>query len=173
MTENLPVSAPDDSGEFILCQTEYGQTRIDVRMAHDTVWITQRDMADLFQTTSQNITQHVAAIYEEGNSRSRQPVRISYKFDPRRPGRSSSRSSTTTSTSLSPSATASARIAARSSASGRPSGCANTSSRGSRWTTPGSSGPRAATTSRNCSPVERSRDKLLPNLLEGTRTLKE
>ncbi len=65
MTENLPAPAPDDSGEFILYQTEDGQTRIDVRMAHDTVWLTQRDMAELFQTTSQNITQHVAAIYDE------------------------------------------------------------------------------------------------------------
>ena len=42
MTENLPIPAPDDSGEFLLYQSEDGQTRIDVRMAHETVWLSQR-----------------------------------------------------------------------------------------------------------------------------------
>jgi len=66
MTENLPVPAPDDSGEFLLYQAEDGRTRIEVRMAHETVWLPQRDMAELFQTTPQNVTQHIAAIYDEG-----------------------------------------------------------------------------------------------------------
>ncbi len=65
MTENLPAPAPDDSGEFILYQTEDGQTRIDVRMADETVWLSQKGMADLFQTTKQNVSQHLQAIYEE------------------------------------------------------------------------------------------------------------
>lgn len=66
MTGNLPTPAPDDSGEFILYQTQDGQTRIDVRMANETVWLTQRDMAELFQTTVPNINQHLATVYEEG-----------------------------------------------------------------------------------------------------------
>jgi hypothetical protein len=66
MSKTLPAPPPDDSGEFILYQTEDGQTRIDVRMAHETVWLTQRDMAELFQTTPQNVTQHIAAVYDEG-----------------------------------------------------------------------------------------------------------
>ena len=37
MSDNLPIPAPDDAGEFILYQTEDGQTRIDVRMADETV----------------------------------------------------------------------------------------------------------------------------------------
>lgn len=69
MTENLPVPAPDDSGEFILYQTEDGQTRIDVRMADETVWLSQKAIADLFQTTKQNVSQHLQAIYEEGELR--------------------------------------------------------------------------------------------------------
>ena len=69
MTENLPIPAPDDSGEFILYQTEDGQTRIDVRMADETVWLSQKAMADLFQTTKQNVSQHLQAIYEEGELR--------------------------------------------------------------------------------------------------------
>jgi len=64
--KNLPAPAPDDSGEFLLYQTEEGNTRIEVRMADETVWLTQRDMAELFQTTPQNITQHLAIIYDEG-----------------------------------------------------------------------------------------------------------
>jgi len=63
---DLPSPAPGDSGEFILYQTEDGQTRIEVRMEHETVWLTQREMAELFQTTPQNITQHIAAIFEQG-----------------------------------------------------------------------------------------------------------
>jgi len=66
MTDNLPTPAPDDSGEFILYQTEDGQTRIDVRLEHETVWLTQRDMAELFQTTVPNINQHLSTIYDEG-----------------------------------------------------------------------------------------------------------
>ena len=65
MTDNLPTPDSGDSGEFILYQAEDGQTRIDVRMEQETVWLTQRDMAELFQTTPQNVTQHIAAIYEE------------------------------------------------------------------------------------------------------------
>ncbi len=66
MTENLPAPAADDSGEFILYQTADGQTRIEVRMAHETVWLSQKAMADLFQTTKQNISQHLQTIYEDG-----------------------------------------------------------------------------------------------------------
>ncbi|MGH8679378.1 MAG: virulence RhuM family protein [Burkholderiales bacterium] len=66
MTDKFPIPAPDDSGEFVLYQTEDGLTRIDVRMVHETVWLTQRDMADLFQTTPQNVTQHISAVYDEG-----------------------------------------------------------------------------------------------------------
>ncbi|HAN97344.1 MAG TPA: hypothetical protein DCQ98_07905 [Planctomycetaceae bacterium] len=69
MTENLADPAPDDSGEFILYQTEDGQTRIDVRMAGETVWLSQKAIADLFQTTKQNVSQHLQAIYEEGELR--------------------------------------------------------------------------------------------------------
>lgn len=56
----------DDPGEFILYQTEDGRTRLEVRMANETVWLTQRAMAELFQTSVPNINQHLKAIYEEG-----------------------------------------------------------------------------------------------------------
>jgi hypothetical protein len=52
--------------EIVLYQTEDGQTRIQCRFENENVWMTQALMAELFQTTPQNITLHLKAIYEEG-----------------------------------------------------------------------------------------------------------
>lgn len=52
--------------EFILYQTEDGRTRLEVRFEAETAWLTQAQMAELFQTTPQNITLYIRAIYEEG-----------------------------------------------------------------------------------------------------------
>jgi len=59
---------PDDShkSEIILYQTEDGRVRLDVRLQDETVWLTQPLMAELFQTTQQNISQHIRNIFEEG-----------------------------------------------------------------------------------------------------------
>jgi hypothetical protein len=53
------------NAEFLLYKTEDGRTRVDVRIDGETVWLTQAAIADLYQTTPQNVTQHIAAIYEE------------------------------------------------------------------------------------------------------------
>lgn len=63
--ENLPAEQPPE-GEFVLYQTEDGQARIECRFAGETIWLTQRLMADLFQTSIPNVTQHLKAIYDEG-----------------------------------------------------------------------------------------------------------
>ena len=52
--------------EIIIYQTQDGQTKIDVRIENETVWLTQNQMADLFQTTKQNISLHIKHIFEEG-----------------------------------------------------------------------------------------------------------
>ena len=52
--------------QLILYQTEDNRTRIEVRLAGGTVWLTQAHMAELYQTTPQNITLHIRAIYAEG-----------------------------------------------------------------------------------------------------------
>ena len=52
--------------EVVLYQTEDGRTRIEVRLEDETVWLTQAQMADLFQTTKQNVSLHIQNIYEEG-----------------------------------------------------------------------------------------------------------
>jgi len=59
---------PDKSSrsELLIYQTEDGRTHIQVRLEDETVWLTQADMAKLFQTTSQNITLHLKNIFQEG-----------------------------------------------------------------------------------------------------------
>jgi hypothetical protein len=51
---------------IILYQTEDGRTRIQCRFESETLWLTQAQMAELFQTTPQNVTLHLKAIFAEG-----------------------------------------------------------------------------------------------------------
>lgn len=53
-------------GQFLVYQAEDGKLKLDVRLEGESVWLTQPLMAELFQTTQQNISQHVLNIYEEG-----------------------------------------------------------------------------------------------------------
>jgi hypothetical protein len=52
--------------EVILYQTEDGRTRLEVRFEDETLWLSQALMAELFQTTPQNITLHLKSLYQEG-----------------------------------------------------------------------------------------------------------
>jgi len=63
------TTEPSPASDLILYQTEDGKTRIQCRFEDESLWLTQAQMADLFQTTPQNITQHIKAIYEEGELR--------------------------------------------------------------------------------------------------------
>ena len=53
-------------GQFLLYKAEDGKIKIDVRLEDETVWLTQQMMAELFQTTRQNVSQHIFNMYEEG-----------------------------------------------------------------------------------------------------------
>jgi len=53
-------------GEVLVYQTEDGQVKVDVRLEDETVWLTQQQMAEIFQTTVPNISMHMRNIYEEG-----------------------------------------------------------------------------------------------------------
>jgi hypothetical protein len=57
---------PAPGGQFLVQQTEDGKLKIDVRFEGETVWLTQQHMAELFQTTQQNISLHLQNIYAEG-----------------------------------------------------------------------------------------------------------
>ena len=55
-----------NTGKILIYQNEKGDTKIDVYFTEETIWMTQRTMAELYQTTPQNITTHIKNIYEDG-----------------------------------------------------------------------------------------------------------
>ena len=53
-------------GEIIIYQSDDGNTKIDVKMQDETVWLTQQQMAELFQTSRTNVVEHIKNIYADG-----------------------------------------------------------------------------------------------------------
>lgn len=62
----ISTQAPNEHGSVILYQTSDGQTRIDVRLEDDTVWLSQAQIADLFGKGRSTITEHINNIFAEG-----------------------------------------------------------------------------------------------------------
>jgi len=56
----------ENKGELIIYQTEDGRTKIDVRMDNETVWLTRKQMADLFDRDISVIGRHVRNVFDEG-----------------------------------------------------------------------------------------------------------
>ncbi len=54
------------NSEFLLYQSDDGQIKIQVRLQDNTVWLTQADMVELFQSSKSNISEHIKHIFEEG-----------------------------------------------------------------------------------------------------------
>ncbi len=52
--------------EIIIYQTEDGNTKIDVKFQDETVWLTQAQLCELYQTSKSNISEHIKHIFEEG-----------------------------------------------------------------------------------------------------------
>lgn len=63
--KQLPAEQPPE-GEFLLYQTEDGQTRIECRFLGETIWLSQALMANLFQVTVPTINEHLKNLYNEG-----------------------------------------------------------------------------------------------------------
>ena len=55
-----------EENKIVIYQSEDGQTQIDVRLENETVWLTQAQMVELFQTTKQNVSLHVNNVFKEG-----------------------------------------------------------------------------------------------------------
>ena len=66
MSESKQLSPEEPKGELLIYRSEDGQVKLDVRLENETMWLTQKMMAELFQTSKQNISQHIQSIYEEG-----------------------------------------------------------------------------------------------------------
>lgn len=61
----MTEQSPENQSQIVIYQTEDGQTRLDVRFQDETVWLTQKLIAELFQTTVANINIHLKNIFEE------------------------------------------------------------------------------------------------------------
>ena len=55
----------NNNSQILIYQTKAGDTKVEVRLENETVWLTQKLMSELFQTSSQNITIHLKNVYEE------------------------------------------------------------------------------------------------------------
>lgn len=54
----------ENRSQIIIYQTENGDTKLDVRFQDETVWLTQKLMSELFQTSIPNINMHLKNIFE-------------------------------------------------------------------------------------------------------------
>lgn len=61
--------------KIVIYQTEDGKTQLDVKLENETVWLTQAQMTELFQTTKQNISLHINNIFKEGELDSKATVK--------------------------------------------------------------------------------------------------
>ena len=66
MVENKTNSSNIVGSEILIYQTEDGQTKIDVKFKDETVWLTQAQLCELYQTSKSNISEHIKHIFEEG-----------------------------------------------------------------------------------------------------------
>ena len=70
--------------DIIIYNTEDGKTKINLQYADGTVWLSQLEIAELFQTTKQNVSKHVKAIYLEGELEER--ATVNYKLTVQKEG---------------------------------------------------------------------------------------
>lgn len=66
MTDKDTLSTNENQGEIVIYQTDDGDTKIDVRFVDETVWLTQAQLCELYQTSKSNISEHIKNIFDEG-----------------------------------------------------------------------------------------------------------
>ena len=64
--ETQDISKNPGNGDILIYQSEDGRTHIDVRMEQETVWLTQQQLCELYQTSKSNISEHIKHIFEDG-----------------------------------------------------------------------------------------------------------
>ncbi len=64
MADKHLTQSPAD--EFVMFASDDGEVRVECRFEHETLWLPQATIANLYLVTPQAITQHIKAIYEEG-----------------------------------------------------------------------------------------------------------
>lgn len=68
---------PENAGGLLFYQTEDGRIRVQVRLEDETVWLTQKQMADLFQKDVRTVSEHIRNLFEEGEL---EPVSVIRNF---------------------------------------------------------------------------------------------
>ena len=63
------MNMAEDKGQILLYQTPDGESRIEVRLQDETVWLSLDQMAELFQRNKSTISRHIKNVFEEGNWR--------------------------------------------------------------------------------------------------------
>ena len=67
MNENAPIPlTPSSQDNAIILYQPDSTVKLEVRLENETVWLTQQQMTELFQTSKQNISLHVNNIFKEG-----------------------------------------------------------------------------------------------------------
>lgn len=65
MPEDKKTLSTDKQGDIVIYQSDDGETKINVRFVDETVWLTQQQLCDLYQTSKSNISEHIKHIFEE------------------------------------------------------------------------------------------------------------
>lgn len=60
------VEQSESAGQLLIYQTEDGRIKIEARLQDETLWLTQQQMAALFQTARTNVVEHIRHVYDEG-----------------------------------------------------------------------------------------------------------
>lgn len=76
-----------NDNNVMIYQDENGITKVSVRFSDEDIWVTQQQLAEVYDTTQQNISQHIDGIYRMVSLRRRQLTRNSCWFAPRATGR--------------------------------------------------------------------------------------
>ena len=69
------MNKDNDQGEIVIYQTDDGDTKIDVRFVDETVWLTQAQLCELYQTSKSNVSEHIKNIFEDGELEENSVVR--------------------------------------------------------------------------------------------------
>ena len=62
---NGGITIEENNNNIVIYQTDDGTTKIDVKLEDETVWLSQQQVADLYDTTKQNISLHIKNIFDE------------------------------------------------------------------------------------------------------------
>ena len=75
MADKDTLSTNENQGEIVIYQADDGDTKIDVRFVDETVWLTQAQLCELYQTSKSNISEHIKNIFDEGELTEESTVR--------------------------------------------------------------------------------------------------